>query len=669
MSKNNKRKRNTTMSGSIKRLKIVVYPNSKICQKYIQIQRQNKKNDVNKGLWNKFNTYKKIKKRPLLKNEWISPSSIRYSLMNDTCAEWIKMYYKKSEPNNRISFPSNSSDLNRGCEFENNVLQEIKNKYSREFVYVAEKVFPSINLMEKTIEYMNKGKSFIAQAVLYNFINKTFGTADLLVRSDKINKLFDAEILSKEEICIPSVLNKKYHYRVIDIKYSTLQLCSDGKKIRNKNNISYYKGQLCIYNAALGVMQGYTPDTAYLLCKAYKYVTKGNVFNSYDCFDRLGEIKFDKFDNKHIQNTFDCIKWGRLLKYDGASWICNPPSNNKLYPNMKNTYDQPYHNIKKKIAEELKDLTTIWYVSPKNRDFAHQQNILYRDNTNLTSEVLKINGERGRVIDELLETNNHSKLLVRPKYIDTLDDDWNVPTELDFYVDIETFNESDMLSINIHNSKSITNIIFCIGVGYEEDGKWKYEKFCIEKFDPSEPDYLKNEYNIVDEFFNFIVERIDLFCERNKRYNVFDCVPRFFHWSHIEPNVFHSVNARHKFAWDTIVNVTKWIDLYKIFVSEPITVKGSYNFSLKHIARAFYDNGLITTKWSNTIIDGYQAMNEVIKYYNFMNKYNKMSKKDKKTNLKQYKYYIDLFDEIIKYNEVDCKVLWEIVTYLRNNHC
>ena len=99
-------------------------------------------------------------------------------------------------------------------------------------------------------------------------------------------------------------------------------------------------------------------------------------------------------------------------------------------------------------------------------------------------------------------------------------------------------------------------------------------------------------------------------------------------------------------------------DLYKLFYDEPIVVKGALNFSLKSIAKALYKNNLIESSWdsSNPCSNGLTAMilaNEI---------YEKVYKKTI-DNIS----YDPVMKEIIKYNEIDCKVMWEIHNLLRNN--
>ena len=71
--------------------------------------------------------------------------------------------------------------------------------------------------------------------------------------------------------------------------------------IRNTERFPSYKGKLAIYNAAVGLIQGYTPDKSYILGKSWKYTTRGTTEKGYNCFDLLGEINYnDEFDNKYI---------------------------------------------------------------------------------------------------------------------------------------------------------------------------------------------------------------------------------------------------------------------------------------------------------------------------------------------------------------------------------
>ena len=80
-----------------------------------------------------------------------------------------------------------------------------------------------------------------------------------------------------------------------------------------------------------------------------------------------------------------------------------------------------------------------------------------------------------------------------------------------------------------------------------------------------------------------------------------------------------------------------------------------HRYKLKEVVKAKYKNKLISIKW-NERKNAEVAMKEASKYYR--NKKNNTQVKDE-----------DEMEDIIDYNKIDCEVLYEIVEYLRDNHC
>ena len=80
-------------------------------------------------------------------------------------------------------------------------------------------------------------------------------------------------------------------------------------------------------------------------------------------------------------------------------------------------------------------------------------------------------------------------------------------------------------------------------------------------------------------------------------------------------------------------------------------ILGALNFSLKTIAKKMYEYDMINTIWDvSECMNGQDAMFKSWQMYTTKDIDNKT------------------FQDIIKYNEVDCKTMYEMLNYLRENH-
>lgn len=581
-----------------------------------------------KELWERLD---KKKNRRIV----VHGTDIRNYLLKDPILDYFKL--NGSKKNDKEDLMLNEL-FKMGKIFEENIVSTIKNKALINGIGFIEMKNNQRKINEndalETIEYMKQGIPIIFQATLYNIKNNICGIADIIVRSDYINKFFDEPILTKEEEIIKaSNLDGNYHYRVIDIKCSSLFLCSKSLNIRNSDHYPAYKGQLTIYNSSLGIMQGYIPNCAYILGNGWKRETCGIKSSSDNPFNLLGIIDYEGFDIDYIEKTINAIKWYRKIRTYHNKWKLNPPSVLELYPNMCNYLDAPYHEIKEQLAEQIKEITSIWKVGYENRQLAHACGIYKWTDPDCTSDILGMKTKTGDIVDKILEMNRekNDKIIISDK-ITNNEYEWKTKKILDFYVDFETIETRFINNEFTGGHKTDLNhstIIFLIGVGYEENDEFKYKSYTVDKCE------IENEIEIINQFMMFIDER------RKNEERI-----RIFHWGHIERTMLLNYCSN---KWNNILCFVDFIDVCSIFQKEPIIIKGMKNFGLKNVANAMYKNKLIKSYWNVTINDGLSAMYNAIQYYR-----NNESLKNKL-----------IIEEIIKYNYFDCKIVYEIICYLR----
>ena len=164
--------------------------------------------------------------------------------------------------------------MERGNEYELHVIKDLIQKYPEDIKIVSKPgTYFSFDNVKKTIELMNSQVPIIYQANLINYKKKIYGIADIIIRSDLINKYFE----------LPSefVLNnpRSDKYLVIDIKFSTIHEDQHGL-IKNKGSMKSYKGQIYLYNKIINEMQNFEYDCGFILGRRYieKDSTITNIF-------------------------------------------------------------------------------------------------------------------------------------------------------------------------------------------------------------------------------------------------------------------------------------------------------------------------------------------------------------------------------------------------------
>jgi hypothetical protein len=180
------------------------------------------------------NKKSKINNQPIDWNYMVSASSTRNYLLHDPLIDYLNEYNITSldkipgaKPRNNdtiINYDNNKTNdifvnyiMNAGVEFENELIKLIGK--SHKVITVANyRDSKNIEKYKDTIELMRKGEPIIYQGILHNYENYTFGTPDLIVRSDYVNKLMNNYIISEEEANIPSPkLGIPYHYKIFSL--------------------------------------------------------------------------------------------------------------------------------------------------------------------------------------------------------------------------------------------------------------------------------------------------------------------------------------------------------------------------------------------------------------------------------------------------------------------
>lgn len=614
--------------------------------------------DRNREYWKSFNTYKPPKRNSFNpSNEWISGTGVKNYLLKDPCLDYLKCLKSQTPTSNQTLIPKHNKStqllFNKGNIFEAEIIKLLKKKHKNNIKTVVSsfgEVEPS--KMDTTFEYMKEGTPIISQAVLYNYSNRTFGIADLLVRSDYINTIFNKSILDLEEKTIQAPkLGTNYHYVVIDIKWTTMQLCSKGDLIRNNDRFRSYKGQLAIYNAALGLLQGYTPSKSYIMAKGWKKMVGKKKEEGFNSFDLLGTIDYSSFDFDFIRETWDAINWVRHVRYNwtkmGYRYDKKKPATNKeLYPNMCNKFDHPYHEEKTNIANNIGEITLLWNLGVRHREIAHDKGIYRWTDDGFSPDFVGIsNSKLNNILSKMIQINKQKELLMIPAVENIKDDTHNWRTGfnyLDFYIDFETLNEcfhND--NINPEDSRENNGVVFMIGIGHESNGEWIYTKFSMKKYS------IFEERRVIEQF----ISHIDGAVKNNKNNDILGV--RLFHWGHAEKSFLEGAYKRHRYRknWKIWEEKMNWIDMCKVFLDEPILIKDSMKFGLKDIAKAMKKHGMIKEEWTSGIGNGLDAMVDASLYY--------------KSIEGGIEPDFEVIDKITKYNESDCKVLWDIVRYLR----
>ena len=609
---------------------------------------------------------------------WVSAGRTRNWVLQDPLVDWLQRYGRSRNYVPKQELPDYDEDLDfvrfifeKGREFEAGILRLLEERYEVTTVSLGYEDIRSLDKAEETFAAMRRGDPIIYQPVLWDAQNLTYGSPDFLLRSDVLHHLFPTALSDQDtETNAPDLGDNPWHYRVVDVKFTTLSFNAAGTELANGGSATAYKAQLYVYNRMLGRLQGLEPPESYLLGRGWRFTSKGVDYRGDSAMDRLAPIPQNgtvTYGVPIAHAVEQALDWVRRVRTEGRDWELLPtPSIPELYPNMGGVDDdmmrdsEPadlegddedgltgrWENVKKWLANELKELTLLWQVGVGKRKEAHSRGFYRWDDPRLTPPDVGVKGAKlAPILQRLLDVNRNEGPPVLPRRIDKTRDDWFSARGIEFYVDFEFCSDLNDDFSNLPEKGGQT-LIFMIGCGHVENGQWQFKSLVAGSLSEDE------EARIIREWFDHMSKVRDRLDPENP-------TPRIFHWSSAEIS---ALRTAYNSAWNRHNQPSDWPDLgwydflQSVMRQEPVVVRGALGFGLKAVANAMHSQHLIETNWSDSPVDGLGAMVGAWRC-------------DEKTQLQGEPMSTSpLMAEIARYNEVDCKVMMEIVRYLRANH-
>lgn len=538
-------------------------------------------------------------------NDWMPATGVRSFIFEDPVLVWLDFHGEAH------GFTKDSSlyeftefIFEKGRQFEQKWIMEM----GRDAIRVCDQPFEvrSLEKFGQTLDLMDRSIPLISQPALWWAPERVFGVPDVLVHTTWLKTHFPE---------IPTTPGKPEHYVVFDVKFTT-KLGSSEKKIQLAN----YAAQVRVYSYIVGQLQGVMARSAYLVCRdritdPLGVSIRSSVGGQLD--DDLAEIRERYVD----------------VKINGANYL--PGVHEKVQVNLLNDQDDPWHTAKVDIAWNRvpgSDPCLLYQIGRKQKEdlagqgFESLESLLARDPVQVPLELCYgLGATKSPRIRAVLQANRSKR--VTPASISI------VPKRrrFEFYVDFETFNNVNVDFDREWPTLEGCEMIFMIGVGWEENGTWKFRPFIAEQ------ESHVHEHVMLEQFEAFL---------QNKTSNMFTDPhsTALYHWTGAETWQLRRAADRRGLDVGHPLRNLPWYDLQKeVFLAEPIGVPGAWGYELKDVAIAL---GLV--EWPGSLGDGLRATVAGWKAY----------KQDFPSDS-------DEMRTVAQYNEVDCKALWEIVRWLR----
>ena len=538
-------------------------------------------------------------------SNWMSATGLRALIQEDPCLLWLKYHgaaHGFEQDLKEYSFLEFIGE--KGRQFE---AAWIKNVCPDAVPALDEDVdVRRVQGLMKTLELIDKKVPVITKAALWWAPEKIYGSSDLIVLTSWLYKRFPQ---LKPQHAVPD------HYVVLDCKFSTGLEDAD-----HKIDLAMNSAQIRMYSYMLGHIQGHMAQTAYL-------VTRDRPFYPLP-------VSVDRDLNAPLNPELAHLRDLHLhIRHHGHQYT--PWTHEIVAANPSNQKDDPWHGAKKKILTDyipggalqlLPHIGNKQAEELKSRGYESVGHLLTFDSSGVPFEKIrgigKTTAPRIRAVLEANRTNSASA--IHPAILPPRKD-------IELYVDYEYFTNINVNFDSQWPDMAGCEMIFMIGVGWEDGGNWQYRQFVAEREDNAA------ERKLFEEFLAFL-EACGVFRAHSSA--------ALYHWSNAE--VWQSKRAAERLSLDHLACLP-WCDLQKPFHAGPVAFPGAWEFGLKPVAKAL---GAYSpehaVEWPDELAAGLAAM---IMGWEMYEQPEPLQSKE--------------FAPLSQYLEIDCKAMWQVLRWLR----
>jgi predicted RecB family nuclease len=476
--------------------------------------------------------------------------------------------------------------------------------------------------VRRTFELMAQGAPVIAQPALWWAPERIYGVPDLLVHTSWLREHWPAAMDGIDSHAAAPYLGEggqQGHYVVVDLKFTTK--LDDRRKAKDLEN---YAAQVRIYSYMLGQLQGFMPGRAFFITR-----------------DRLEDplpVQISSELGRPLDGDLAAMRDRFVdIKVNGARYL---PWRDEVVASNLDHHDDRWDTAKKAIARQKApggDASLLYQVGRKAKE--QLADLGYRSLADLLGvapqdvpleEVKGIGGKRAKQMRAILQANRSGAALLPPSA--------KIPPRkpFEFYVDFEYFTNVNVDFETQWPALEGCEMVFMIGVGWEEGGRWRFRSFAAER-------------ESQDQEMAIFRALLDFFQAKTGGAGLAGKDVVVYHWSSAEVWQTRRVAERYQLPPGHVLRRLPWFDLQKVFLDGPAAVPGAWNFGLKAVAKGLCDlDPAFGTEWPADLDVGLQAMVMGWQAYESGDALNS-----------------EEMELLRRYLEADCQALWCILRWLR----